>query len=108
MYWSVVDQWLFMKLTVQEMEVIEGSKKSKKKTAIKQAHRKIVGSLAGKFELTPEQFGENLTDNYSTSTMRPSSTQWSQRRWLRTMSMPHLQSVYMCMCLTQYMYMFLQ
>ena len=73
MLWSVIDQWLFMKLTVQEMEVIEGSKKVKKKTAIKQAHRKTfyvacqeagLGSLAGKFGLTPEQFGENLRDNY--------------------------------------------
>lgn len=52
---------------------LEGSNKSKKKTAIKQAHRKTfyvacqeagLGSLAAKFGLTPEQFGENLRDNY--------------------------------------------
>ena len=50
-----------------------GSSKTKKKTAIKQAHRKTyyvvcqeagLGSLAAKFGLTPEQFGENLRDNY--------------------------------------------
>ncbi|CAI8018492.1 Transcription elongation factor SPT6 [Geodia barretti] len=60
----------------QELEVTEGSGgggRSKKKTAIKQAHRKTfyvacqeagLGSLAAKFGLTPEQFGENLRDNY--------------------------------------------
>ena len=61
---------------LQELEVTEGSGgggRSKKKTAIKQAHRKTfyvacqeagLGSLAAKFGLTPEQFGENLRDNY--------------------------------------------
>lgn len=43
------------------------------KTSVKQAHRRDfyaicqengVGSLAAKFGLTPEQFGENLRDNY--------------------------------------------
>ncbi len=45
----------------------------KRKTAVKQAHRRDfyavcqengLGSLAAKFGLTPEQFGENLRDNY--------------------------------------------
>ena len=61
---------------VQEMEVMdEGSEsgKPKRKTATKQAHRKTfyvacqeagLGSLAAKYGLTPEQFGENLRDNY--------------------------------------------
>lgn len=57
------------------MEVLEGggTGRNKKKTVIKQAHRKTfyvacqeagLGSLAAKFGLTPEQFGENLRDNY--------------------------------------------
>ena len=60
---------------VQELELMEGEgpNRNKKKTAIKQAHRKTfyvvcqeagLGSLAAKFGLTPEQFGENLRDNY--------------------------------------------
>lgn len=44
-----------------------------KKTTVKQAHRRDfyaicqengLGSLAAKYGLTPEQFGENLRDNY--------------------------------------------
>lgn len=56
------------------MEITDGlESKSKKKTAVKQANRKTyyvvcqeagLGSLAAKFGLTPEQFGENLRDNY--------------------------------------------
>ena len=47
--------------------------KSSKKATVKQAHRRDfyaicqengLGSLAAKFGLTPEQFGENLRDNY--------------------------------------------
>ena len=59
---------------VQDLEGLEGvGGKTKKKTAIKQANRKTyyvvcqeagLGSLAAKFGLTPEQFGENLRDNY--------------------------------------------
>lgn len=51
-----------------------GEEESEKpKTVVKQAHRRDfyavcqengLGSLAGKFGLTPEQFGENLRDNY--------------------------------------------
>lgn len=47
--------------------------KKQGKRSVKQAHRKDfyaicqengLGSLAAKFGLTPEQFGENLRDNY--------------------------------------------
>ena len=60
-------------LHVQDLDLVEGGGRSKKKVAMKQANRKIfyavcqeagLGSLSGKFGLTPEQFGENLRDNY--------------------------------------------
>lgn len=52
---------------------LDGEGKDKPKTTVKQAHRRDfyaicqengLGSLAAKFGLTPEQFGENLRDNY--------------------------------------------
>ncbi len=52
---------------------VEEEEREKTRTAVKQAHRRDfyalcqengLGSLAGKFGLTPEQFGENLRDNY--------------------------------------------
>ena len=52
---------------------INFQEKSSKKATVKQAHRRDfyaicqengLGSLAAKFGLTPEQFGENLRDNY--------------------------------------------
>ena len=57
------------------MDGLEGfsSKNKNKKMNPKHAHRKTfyvvcqeagLGSLAAKFGLTPEQFGENLRDNY--------------------------------------------
>ena len=75
LYMSVRYVWPYYDVWLQELEVLEGvgPGRNKKKTAIKQAHRKTfyvacqeagLGSLAGKFGLTPEQFGENLRDNY--------------------------------------------
>ena len=52
---------------------MEGGEQRRRKTATKQANRKVfftvcqeagLTSLASKFGLTPEQFGENLRDNY--------------------------------------------
>ena len=62
---------------LEEMDTsLDGSQEknsSAKKTPVKQAHRRDfyaicqengLGSLAAKYGLTPEQFGENLRDNY--------------------------------------------
>ena len=108
---------------VQEMEVMdEGSEsgKPKRKTATKQAHRKTfyvacqeagLGSLAAKYGLTPEQFGENLRDNYqrheteqhtvepeevAQDYVQPSGSAISR---LRTLVHVYTMLVYTCICL---------
>ena len=57
----------------EEEEEEDSGGKKKGKRSVKQAHKKDfyaicqengLGSLAAKFGLTPEQFGENLRDNY--------------------------------------------